>query len=522
MWKETLRILVVEDNPDDAELTNLALAAVKEPLVDVVHAYDLKSAARCLGESSFDIVFLDLGLPDSDGMPTLEKIRECSQRVPIVVLTGLSDTATALLSLDYGAQDYLVKTGATSDVLLRAARHAIQRQQLVQALVAANDLLEKKNRHLAKLHETAHRFVDNVSHEFRTPLTVIKEYTALMREGLLGPLSAEQQQVLDIVGDRAEDLNTMVDDMLDSSRLEAGMLGMRRESCQVTSIIDNVRPSLQRKATVKKVTLEIEIEDDLPEVFCDAHKAERVIVNLAINAMKFCGEPGRVTIFARRKASSNDIVIGVTDNGPGIDEQFRRTIFRRFTQLDTETKDSSKGFGLGLSIARELVDLNFGEMDLKSENGNGSTFSFTLPIAVACEIVQRYVSRIANFREGARSIAVVRAEIAACSDPAQADDADSFFSYVLRTNDLHLRLNSARWLLLFNVPEMELTCTLARAATALEELNRNRINGRLPEVRWESLGVFQATDYQAELTDLVQRELENIGADECVTPSSSY
>jgi signal transduction histidine kinase len=522
MWKERIRILVVEDNPDDAELTSLALAAVKEPKVDVIHAYDLKSAVRRLGESSFDTVLLDLSLPDSDGMATLERIRECSNRVPIIVLTGLSDTATALLSLDHGAQDYLLKNAATSEVLLRAARYAIQRQQMVLALVAANELLEKKNLHLAKLHETAHRFVDNVSHEFRTPLTVIKEYTALMREGLLGPLSAEQQQVLDIVGDRAEDLNTMVDDMLDSSRLEAGMLGMRRESCQVTTIIDNVRQSLQRKAAVKKVTLEIKIEDDLPDVFCDAHKAERVIVNLAINAMKFCKEPGFVTIFARRMESSNDIVIGVTDNGPGVDEQFRRTIFRRFTQLDTETKDSTKGFGLGLSIARELVDLNFGEMDLKSENGDGSTFSFTLPIAIPSEIVQRYVARIASCRDGVRSIAIVRVGIAASSDPAQADDADSFLSYVLRSNDLHLRLDTARWLLLFNVSELELPSTLGRVATALGDLNRNRINGRLPEVRCESLGVFQATNHQAELTELVQRELENIGEGECVIPISSY
>src|SRR5690606_16188025 len=152
-------------------------------------------------------------------------------------------------------------------------------------------LLKRKNRRLKRLYETAHRFVDNVSHEFRTPLTVIKEYVGLVHDGVLGGLSEEQADMLEVVTDRADDLNNMVNDMLDISKLDAGMLGLWRKTCNVSDMIERVRPSLERKSHLKQVAIEFDIPETLPQVFCDDEKIGRVIVNLAINAIKFSGDP---------------------------------------------------------------------------------------------------------------------------------------------------------------------------------------------------------------------------------------
>lgn len=508
MWNETIRALLVEDNSDDAELTALALACVKQPTIEVVIARDLKSALRQLRERRTDVVLVDLGLPDCDGIATIERIRTLDQHIPLLVLTGLCDEAVSLASLEHGAQDYLIKGNVTPDSLMRAIRYAMQRQHLVQALMAANELLETKNRRLAALYKTAHRFVDNVSHEFRTPLTVIKEYTSMMREGLLGEMTEEQRGFLDIVGDRTEDLNNMVDDMLDVSRLEAGMLGVRRQVCRVAEIVDRVLPMLQRKAAVKNVKLEVDVDDDLPDVFCDAEKAGRVIINLAINAIKFCCIPGHVRLWVRRDADLCDVLIGIADNGPGINEESRQAIFQRFRQLDTETQSSTKGFGLGLSIAKELVDLNFGKITVESEPERGSTFSFTLPQADSCEIVRRYLDWIAQQRGGVGGVALVRAAIDPATEAAVTRQVDSFFVYLLRQNDLQFRQEACSWLLLLNVRGPELDCFFDRAAKTWQEANRNRIGGQLPPIRWKTLGTFQATDQRDQLLEIAQRELE--------------
>ncbi len=250
---KAVRVIVVDDDQVDLEFTQCLLTGSIHMSFQIETAQLLADACRMIREQPYDVMLLDLNLPGSCGLATIDTIRQQNDQLPVVVLSGSSDHHTALKSLDHGAQDYLVKGQVTRDMLLSAIRNAMQRQQLLQDLRTAKQLVEKKNQHLAEMYETAHRFVDNVSHEFRTPLTVIKEYTALMREGLVGPITTEQGQFLDIVSARADDLNTMVDDMLDVGKLEAGRLGVWRRDCQVAEIIERLRPSLERKAAARQI-----------------------------------------------------------------------------------------------------------------------------------------------------------------------------------------------------------------------------------------------------------------------------
>jgi hypothetical protein len=277
--------------------------------------------------------------------------------------------------------------------LISVARDITARKKVEKALEIANEKLQRKNDKLAELTETAHRFVDNVSHEFRTPLTVIKEFTSILSDGLGGPVTCEQSEYLRIIGDAVQDLAQMVDDLLDTSRLKAGTLRVDRRRCGVGEILRSVRPMLENRAAAKNISLIDEIAPDVDDVFADREKAARALINLAINAIKFSPEGSQVTI---RAAEGDDgrVEIGVTDQGPGLSKDDLNVIFERFTQVGDTVGARAKGFGLGLSIAKDLIWLNLGRVRVDSEPGRGSTFCFALPRYDWRDIVRSYFDQL--------------------------------------------------------------------------------------------------------------------------------
>jgi hypothetical protein len=486
-------VLLVEDNPDHAELAIHALRKAQEAAFQVEHVDQLSAALARLALGGIDVALIDLSLPDSSGMDTFLAIRAAAPHVPIVVFTGLEDEKFVLAMLHQGAQDYLLKHDVEPKLLARSLRFAIERHrnaELEECLVkldGAHALLKKKNRRLGRLYRTAHEFVDNVSHEFRTPLTVIKEYASLVRDGLAGAVSDEQKKMLTVVEDRADDLNTMVDDMLDVSKLKSGMLGIYRQECQVAEIVEHVRLGLERKAAVKEVTLDFALDPFLPTLFCDPEKAGRVLINLTTNAIKFCGQPGRVRLTCRRESDGTGVKFGVSDDGHGITPENQEAIFRRFKQLGESNRSSTKGFGLGLNIAKQLVELNLGDITVESHVGEGSTFSFTLPPADPREVLRRYLRWIERRRNGSSQLALVEAEVDDLTSTALADDANVFMNHLLWSSDLLFRSGPTRWLVVLPVAEIEVAEFCERVAKKRAEANRNRLGEPLPDIRMKFL-----------------------------------
>ncbi len=507
--KGTCQLLLVEDDPIDAEVVTRLLDKSPRARFQIEWATTLDEAAQALAARRFQGVLLDLGLPGTSDLEALVRLRKASASTPIVVVTDLNVEEVALRALNHGAQDYLIKGTLTTDNLVRSIDYAAQRQCLVRKVTRTRSLLQRKNHRLARLYRTAHRFVDNVSHEFRTPLTVIKEYVALIRDGVVGAVSEEQRQMLTVVEDRADDLNTMVDDMLDVSKFEAGLLGVYRQRCNVADIVDRVRLALERKAAVKDVALEIDIDPDLPAVYCDPEKAGRILINLAINAIKFCGQPGRVALTGRAADGQGGVVLSVCDNGPGISAENREAIFRRFKQLSESVRSSTKGFGLGLSIAKELVELNLGEMMLESEPGRGSTFSFTLPPDDPPEVMRRYLARVADAHSGGAHVSLVRAALRAAVGLMRADEAGEFLCFLLRPGDLLFRTGAARWLVALPITVGEVKHFQERAEKAVAEANRNRIGEPLPELELECLGAWNVVHGAAHALATLQYELQS-------------
>jgi signal transduction histidine kinase len=240
--------------------------------------------------------------------------------------------------------------------------------------------VKNKNAALERANQLKSQFLANVTHELRTPLHSIISYGALILEGFVdGPLTAEQEQSIQFMVHSAEELAQLVDDLLDLSKIEADRLEIRPEPLTLAPRLEKVVEQLRPMANNKNLTLTLEIEDRLPQAMADGHRLRQVVTNLVSNALKFT-EQGGVTIRCNYLKQRGMLRVAVTDTGIGISPAALEYIFEAFRQADGSTTRRFGGTGLGLAIARKLVELQGGEIAVESVPGEGSTFSFTLPI----------------------------------------------------------------------------------------------------------------------------------------------
>lgn len=276
----------------------------------------------------------------------------------------------------YGDKPYQVSRRDT--FLLSTA--AIQAAMAIQnALLFAE--VKDKNAALERLNHLKSQFLATVTHELRTPLHSIISYGALILEGFVeGELTAEQEEHIQFMVRRAEDLSRLVDDMLDLSKIEADRLEVRVEPLALEPSLTEVVNQLKPMANNKGLRLVLEMEDSLPMVLADSHRLRQVVINMVSNALKFT-ENGGVVIRCTLLEHSDMLRIAVSDTGIGISPAVLDYIFEAFRQADGSTTRRFGGTGLGLTIARKLVELQGGEVYVESTVGQGSTFSFTLPVA---------------------------------------------------------------------------------------------------------------------------------------------
>lgn len=383
-----------------------------------------------------------------------------------------------------------------------------ERKTAEMALSVANGLLTMTNERLAKMYDDAHQFVDDVAHEFRTPLTVIREFAAIMNEGLTGDLNDEQRHYLHVICARVDDLNGLVNDMLDLSRLEAGLMSAARRECSARDIIDRVETVLTRRAQASRVEFKVEIEENLPPIYCDAEKIGRVLVNLAINAFKYGGDKGGVTLWMHHLPASSQVMMGVTDNGPGIPKDKLEMIFERFKQAG-RLRDTAKGFGLGLNIVREIVDLNLGDVTVQSALGKGSTFSFTVPVFDPVGVVSLYVGKMAQQRGNLFFVSDIRIDVAAEMDEAVARDFDAILQQQMQREELLLQVGSRSWILL--TPDKQDAEVRARARTLHERIGEiyGEIGDGSPALEVLPMGIWRLPGQTAALVARFKRSVDS-------------
>ena len=241
------------------------------------------------------------------------------------------------------------------------------------AVVVLHDVTE-----LRRLERVRQDFVANVSHEFKTPLTAIQGFAETLLGGALED-PKNNRRFLEIMRDHANRLARLTDDLLKLARIEAGKLELEFSPVGVIEFIERCAETALMKASRKQITLDIEIPPGLPPVRGDASLLRDVLQNLVDNAIQYTPPGGRIRVSAR--VNSNEMVIEVTDTGIGIPLIDQERIFERFYRVDAARSREAGGTGLGLSIAKHIIDAHDGRLWVESTVGEGSRFSFSIPMA---------------------------------------------------------------------------------------------------------------------------------------------
>jgi signal transduction histidine kinase len=218
--------------------------------------------------------------------------------------------------------------------------------------------------------------ISNVAHEMRAPLSLVKQSLSLVLDGVTGEINDEQRKCLATAHTSIERLDRLVGNMLDASRIESGKFELEREALDIREVIEDVEGLFERRVQGAGLDLRVELPDQVLIVFADRDRMTHVLVNLVGNAFKFT-EKGRITISAREDGDFVECV--VEDTGMGIEGKDVPHLFDRFSQFGDGHVSGEKGVGLGLAIAKGIVDMHGGSIRVESVHGKGSRFILNLP-----------------------------------------------------------------------------------------------------------------------------------------------
>jgi signal transduction histidine kinase len=238
--------------------------------------------------------------------------------------------------------------------------------------------IETKSRELEVANQHKDEFLASMSHELRTPLNAIIGFSEVMLERLFGEVNAKQEEYLHDILSSGRHLLSLINDILDLAKIEAGRMELEPAEFDLPQAIDNALVLVRERALRRGITLEQSIDPRLGEIKGDERKIKQVLLNLLSNAVKFTPEGGRIDVRAVRADGAAEI--SVADTGVGIAPEDHATVFEEFRQVGSDYARKHEGTGLGLALARKFVELHGGTIRVESQVGQGSTFTFTIPV----------------------------------------------------------------------------------------------------------------------------------------------
>jgi signal transduction histidine kinase len=259
----------------------------------------------------------------------------------------------------------LLRTFATQSAL------AIQNARLFHEVEDKSRLLEAASRHKSE-------FLANMSHELRTPLNAILGFSEVLAERMFGEVNEKQAEYLQDILSSGRHLLSLINDILDLSKVEAGRLELELGRFHLPTALDNALTLVRERATRHGITLTQTLPTGVGDIVADERKVKQILLNLLSNAVKFTPEGGRVGLAAT--AAEGVVTISVSDTGIGIAPEDQGAIFEEFRQVGRDDARKQEGTGLGLTLAKKFVELHGGRIWIQSQVGQGSTFTFTLPV----------------------------------------------------------------------------------------------------------------------------------------------
>ena len=377
-----IRVLLVEDNPGDARLLERRLGnstyVLLDAEVEIVWADCLTAAMDALRDGKFDAILVDLGLPESQGVATLERLSEYVQEVPVIVLTGLDDPEMAVRAVRAGAQDYLHKDNLDGDQIARILRYSLERQRAQRDLYTRMTEIDR--------FVTMGQVAAGIAHEINNPLAFISsnvEYALKIlqdsrgRAGLSEPLATYAPEVVDALEDAIEGGRRVRDVVRDLRRLAGGDPDLGSVSMEPVSVQRPLESSINiaSKHIVDRAKLIEEIEP-VPHVIGNESKLGQVFLNVLMNAAQAIptGDIKHNEVRVRTYTRRHRVVVEISDSGRGIRQENLDKIFKPFFT----TKRSGEGTGLGLAISKQIISSLGGELEVDSTVGEGTTVRVVL------------------------------------------------------------------------------------------------------------------------------------------------
>lgn len=366
MFKDK-RILAVDDS---VAIRNYLRAILKRQgaSVDVAGTGE-QGLEQCAGEGSYDLILLDLILPDMNGLDVLQKIRQEDEETAIVILTGVGGAKSAISAVRRGADAYVEKQDIAAGSDLAEFYYILE-----QALEHRAGLVAQK-----QLEKVKADFYSMVTHDLRGPAGNISTSSEMLIDGLVGPLTPEQMNLMVIIQGSAEKMHRLISDYLDFAKIDAGYLRLEMDEVELRDIVETSAQLVRLQAQSKSLELVLDLPPDPVRAYADPDRFPQVLDNLLSNAIKYTPDEGRITV--QLYVEDGQAVIRISDTGTGIRPNQLSALFTKYHRVPGEATRGIRGTGLGLLIIKEIVDAHGGSVLAESEGvGQGSTFTVKIPL----------------------------------------------------------------------------------------------------------------------------------------------
>ncbi|MGC8782410.1 MAG: ATP-binding protein [Anaerolineae bacterium] len=335
-----------------------------------------EALAYCRLGHKYDLIILDLLLPDTDGIEILREIRQTNDETAIVMLTGVGGVKSAITAVQHGADGYLEKHD-----LNVGGDHAEFFYALTQAMQRRAGLVAQK-----QLNQVRADFYSMVTHDMRNPASATVMILDLLLSDYADSLTAPQLELLNMARDASRKLLGLINDYLDFAKIEAGYLRLERQNVDLREVVEAGVRLGQVQAQSKNQTVTLDLPPQPVYASVDPERIKQVVDNLLSNAVKYTPEGGQITIQLRREGKF--ALLRVSDTGQGISKAQMEVLFTKYQRLPGETARRIHGTGLGLFIVKQTVEAHGGSVWAESEGipGKGSTFIVKLPLALAAQM----------------------------------------------------------------------------------------------------------------------------------------
>ncbi len=364
-------VLLIEDDEEDYILLQRLLAKVPHQRYKVLWEQRPEHGLAHMQRDDHDICLVDYRLGAASGIDVLKEARKQGYTRPIIMLTGASEGNIDIQALHAGADDYITKDQLQGELLHRLIRYAIERKKAEQE----RDRLLREQIIRDEREARRTEFISMVVHELKTPITSLKGYSQLLGRRCERMGDAQGMQLATRMDQQVNRLTGLIDDLLDINRMEGNRLRLRESDFAFDDLVEEVMADIQ--LTTEQHTLVKEGQTHAT-IRGDRERIGQVLTNLLTNAIKYAPASDRIVVRLARDEQS--VTASVQDFGPGIPAEQQERVFEPFYRIQGQETIAS-GLGLGLTIAANLVARHQGKIWVESEEGAGTTFSFTLPLA---------------------------------------------------------------------------------------------------------------------------------------------